>query len=58
MVDVSLPGARAPGEIDAIIAARGNPLTIVNDNATELIRMAICKWTQDGSIQWRYFAPG
>lgn len=58
VVDTSLSGTRVARELDAIIAIRGKPLTIVSDNGTELTSMAILKWTQDRRIEWHYIAPG
>ena len=47
VADTSLSGARVARELDAIIARRGRPLTIVSDNGTELTSMAILRWAQD-----------
>ncbi len=56
--DTSLSGARVARELDAIIAKRGRPRTIVSDNGTELTSMAILKWTQERAVDWHYIAPG
>jgi putative transposase len=59
VVDTSLSGARVARELDAIIAARGvPPLMIVSDNGTELISLAILRWTKERPIEWHYIAPG
>jgi putative transposase len=34
------------------------PPTIVSDNGTELISLAILRSTQDRRIEWHYIAPG
>lgn len=41
VADTSLSGARVTRELDAIIARRGQPTTIVSDNGTELTSTAI-----------------
>lgn len=58
MADTSLSGLRVTRELNALIARRGQPLTIVSDNGTELTSMAILKWCQDTGIEWHYIAPG
>ena len=58
VVDTSLSGRRVVRELDAIIAKRGRPLTVVSDNGTELTSMAILRWSQDRQIDWHYIAPG
>jgi putative transposase len=45
-------------ELDAVIARRGRPLTVVSDNGTEFTSMAILRWSQDRQIDWHYIAPG
>ncbi len=45
-------------ELDAVIARRGKPCTIVSDNGTELTSMAILKWCQESGVEWHYIAPG
>ena len=39
--DTSLPGLRVARELDAVIALRGRPTTIVSDNGTELTSLAM-----------------
>jgi putative transposase len=56
--DTSLSGARVARELDALIARRGRPKSCVSDNGTELISMAILKWTQTSGVAWHYIAPG
>ncbi len=58
VADTSLSGVRVARELDAIIAVRGRPTSIVSDNGTELTSMAILRWTQDSGINWHYIAPG
>jgi putative transposase len=58
VVDTSLSGRRVVRELDAIIASRGRPLTVVSDNGTEFTSMAILRWSQDRQIDWHYIAPG
>jgi len=58
VADTSISGLRVGRELDAIIARRGRPQTIVSDNGTELTSMAILRWSQDARIDWHYIAPG
>lgn len=58
VADTSLSGARVARELDAIIAVRGKPGTIVSDNGTELTSMAILKWCEATRVEWHYIAPG
>jgi putative transposase len=56
--DTSLSGQRVARELDAAIAQRGRPATIVSDNGTEFTSMAILRWSQVSRIAWHYIAPG
>ena len=58
VADTSLSGARVVRELDAIIARRGKPQTIVSDNGTELTSMAVLRWCQESDVEWHYIAPG
>src|SRR5690606_22853799 len=58
VADTSLSGRRVARELDAVIARRGRPETVVSDNGTELTSMAILRWSQDRQIDWHYIAPG
>ncbi|SFD47196.1 Integrase core domain-containing protein [Devosia psychrophila] len=58
LADTSLSGRRVVRELDAIIARRGRPMTVVSDNGTEFTSMAILRWSQDRQIDWHYIAPG
>ena len=58
IADTSLSGRRVVRELDAVIAHRGRPLTVVSDNGTEFTSMAILRWSQDRQIDWHYIAPG
>ena len=58
IADTSLSGLRIVRELDAIIARRGRPDTIVSDNGTELTSMAVLRWCQEVAVDWHYIAPG
>lgn len=58
VADTSLSEVRVGRELDAIIARRGSPQTIVSDNGTEFTSMAILGWSQEARIDWHYIAPG
>jgi putative transposase len=58
VADTSLSGARLTRELDAIVAIRGTPETIVSDNGTELTSMAVLRWSQERGVAWHYIAPG
>lgn len=58
VADTSLSGVRVARELDAIIACRGKPCTVVSDNGTELTSMAMLRWGQEQQIEWHYIAPG
>ena len=58
VADTSLSGVRVVRELNALIAQRGRPKTIVSDNGTELTSIAILKWVQDTKVGWHYIAPG
>ncbi len=45
-------------ELDAVIARRGRPDTIISDNGTELTSMAVLRWCQETGVEWHYIAPG
>jgi putative transposase len=57
-VDTSLSGPRIVRELDAIIAGRGPPATIVSDKGTELTSRAVLEWTNRTGAEWHYVAPG
>jgi putative transposase len=44
--------------LDAIIARRGVPASVVSDNGTELTGTTILRWAQDRGVGWHYIAPG
>jgi putative transposase len=58
VVDASLSGVWLSRELDRPIERRGNPRMIVIDNGTELTIHAIRRWRTEGSVEWRYIAPG
>jgi len=58
VADTSISGRRVARELDAIIAWRGKPVTIVSDNGTELTSSAILEWAEQRKVDWHYIAPG
>ncbi|MGJ7042021.1 putative transposase, partial [Shinella sp. BE166] len=58
VADTSLSGRRLARELDAVIAQRGKPRTIVSDNGTEMTSMAVLEWCQSTHVEWHYIAPG
>lgn len=58
VADTSLSGSRVARELDAIIAVRGRPQTVVSDNGSELTSTAMLRWQQERGIGWHYIAPG
>lgn len=58
VADTSLSGARVVRELDAVIARRGRPGTIVSDNGTEFTSNAILTFADGRKIDWHYIAPG
>jgi putative transposase len=56
VADTSLSGRRVARELDAIIAQRGRPDTIVSDNGTEYTSNAILAWADDSGVGWHYIA--
>ncbi|MEM9060717.1 MAG: IS3 family transposase [Pseudomonadota bacterium] len=58
VADTSLSGLRVTRELSAIMRRRGRPKTIVSDNGTELMSMAVLRWCQDTGVGWHYIAPG
>lgn len=45
-------------QLDAVIARRGKPRTIVSDNGMEMMSMAVLEWCQTAHVEWHYIAPG
>jgi putative transposase len=58
VANTSLSGLRVARELDAIIRMRGQPVSIVSDNGTELTSMVILRWCQTTGVEWHYIAPG
>ena len=58
VADTSLSGVRVARELDALVAGRGVPATIVSDNGPELTSRAILAWTNRIGLDWHYIAPG
>ena len=48
--DTSISGLRVARELDALIATRGRPQSIVSDNSTELTSMAILRWSEERRV--------
>ena len=57
VADSSLSGTRVARELDAVIARRGCPKTVVSDNGTEFTSTAILSWCQRMTVDWHYIAP-
>ncbi|MPZ16077.1 MAG: transposase [Chloroflexi bacterium] len=57
-VDSSIGGVRVVRELDALIACRGRPLTIVSDYGPERTSRMVLEWTNRTGIEWHYIAPG
>ena len=45
-------------ELDALVARRGVPATIVSDNGAELTSRAVLDWGNRTGVAWHYIAPG
>jgi len=58
VADTSLSGVRVARELDAIIARRGKPKTIVSDNGTEFTSNAMLAWQEHSAVSWHFIAPG
>ena len=58
VADTSISGVRVARELDALIARRGVPATIVSDNGPELTSRAVLAWTNRAGLDWHYIAPG
>jgi putative transposase len=58
IADTSLSGKRVVRELDALIARRGRPTTIVTDNGTEFTSNAAIGWATTAKVDWHYIEPG
>jgi putative transposase len=58
VADTSIAGVRVARELDALVARRGVPATIVSDNGPELTSRAVLAWTNRAGLDWHYIAPG
>ena len=58
VADTSLSGARVARELDAVIAARGQPKTVLSDNGPEFTALAMLRWQQETNVAWHYIQPG
>lgn len=56
VADTSLLGARVARELDRLVAERGKPGMMVNDNGSELTSNAILTWADQSRIAWHYIA--
>jgi len=58
IADTSISGVRVARELDALVAGRGVPATIVSDNGPELTSRAVLAWTNRAGLAWHCIAPG
>ena len=58
LVDTSISGRRAAGELSRIADLRRRPYMVVSDNGTELTSSAMLGWASDRGVEWHYIAPG
>jgi putative transposase len=58
VADTSLSGTRVARELDAVVAARGAPKTVVSDNGPEFTALAMLRWQQETNVAWHYIQPG
>ena len=58
VADTSLSGRRVVRKLDAVIAERSKPAGCVSDHGTELISMAILRWSQETAVEWHDIASG
>jgi transposase InsO family protein len=58
VADTSLSRARVVRQLDAIIAARGRPKTIVSNNGPELTSTAVLARCERTRVDWNSIAPG
>jgi putative transposase len=56
MTNTSLSCAHVARKLDAVIAWRGNPSSLISDNGTELTSLAIHKWSQKATVGLHYIA--
>ena len=56
--DTSMPGTRVVRELDAVIAKRSKPKTIISDNGPEFTSRAVLEWAARREIEWHYITPG
>jgi Integrase core domain len=58
VADTSISSTQVARELDALVARRRAPTTIVSDNGPELTSRAILAWTNRVGLDWHYIAPG
>ena len=56
--DTSISAHRVVRELTRLIAQRGKPGMIVNDNGTELTSNAVLAWRGEIGVEWHYITPG
>jgi putative transposase len=57
-IDHSLPGPRITRVLDAIVARRGQPQTIVCDNGPEFVGQVLDAWAYQHGVHLHFIAPG
>ncbi len=57
-VDQSLPGERVVRELEAVVAVRGVPETIVMDNGPEFAGKALDAWAYRRGVKLHFIRPG
>ena len=58
VADTSISGVRVARELDALVARRGVPTTIVSDNGPQLTSRAVLAWTNRVALDGHSIAPG
>ena len=56
--DTSISGKRVVRELDALVARRAPPKTIVSDNGTEFTSNAVLIWAARAKLDWHYIERG
>jgi putative transposase len=58
VADTSIGGRRAARELDAIVAWRREPATIVSDNGPEFVSRALDRWAYENGVTLDFSRPG